>query len=221
MGSLIGEIRYALRQFWVARVFTRHRGAHARARHRRHDGDLHAHPRRHAAVAAGQRSVAPLPHRRRRQLLRAGRAAGSLGHVLVSALRAAEGRAAGVRGAHGVPGRRRAGSACGARTASTRRRGRCAPSTSPATTSRRSASARSAAACSRAADDTPAAPPVVVLSHHAVAGHLRRRSVDGRRDARSSRVIRSRSSASRRRDSSARRCAAIRRTCGFRCSRSR
>ena len=51
---------------------------------------------------------AALPHRRRRQLLRGGRTAGPLGHVLVPALRAAEGRDAGVRGGGRVPGRRRA-----------------------------------------------------------------------------------------------------------------
>ena len=125
-----------------------HRRPDARARHRRHDGHLHAHPRGHAALAAGRRSVAPLPHRRRRQLLRAGRPAGSLGDVLVSAVRAAEGRdcrssrrstafqAGGARVSVQAPGRRHDA------------RGRCAPSTSPATTSRRSASARSAAACS-------------------------------------------------------------------------
>ena len=54
-----------------------------------------------------------------------------------------------------------------------------------------------------------------------LAGRLRRRPVDRRRHARRSRAIRSPSSASRRRDSSAKRCAAIRRICGFRCSRNR
>ena len=71
------------------------------------------------------------------------------------------------------------------------------------------------------ADDTAAAPPVVVMSHHAWQGTyggdpkivgatlvLEGQSVHRRRRH-------------RRRASSARRCAAIRPTCGFRCSRSR
>ena len=105
MGNLIGDIRHALRQFWTRPRLHRHRGADAGHRHRRHDRDLHADPRGDAAVAAGQRPGPALPHRRRRQLLRAGRHPGSLGHVLVSAVRAAEGRPAGVRGADGLPGR--------------------------------------------------------------------------------------------------------------------
>ncbi len=86
--------------------FHHHGSADARARDWRHHGHLHARPRGHASVAARQRPFAPLPHRRRRLVLRAGRAAGSLGNVLVSALRAAEGRAAGVRRDRGLSGRR-------------------------------------------------------------------------------------------------------------------
>src|SRR5207245_4745427 len=43
--------------------------------------------RGHATLAPGRRPGTPLPRRRRRQLLRPGRTAGSLGHVLVPALR--------------------------------------------------------------------------------------------------------------------------------------
>ena len=49
--------------------------------------------------------VAALSHRRRRQLLRAGRPAGPLGDVLVPALRAPQGRGARVRAADRLPGR--------------------------------------------------------------------------------------------------------------------
>ena len=69
MGTLVGELRYAMRQFWVARVFT-------------------ATAVLTLALGIG---VASLPYRRRRCLLRAGRAAGSLGDVLVSVVRAAQG----------------------------------------------------------------------------------------------------------------------------------
>ena len=78
----------------------------ALARHRRHDRDLHADPRGDAAVAPGRRPGASLPRRRRRQLLRPGRTAGALGHVLVPALRTDQSRSARVRTADRLPGRR-------------------------------------------------------------------------------------------------------------------
>ena len=82
-----------------------HGGADARPRDWRHHGHLHARPRGHAAVAARQGPLPSLPHRRRRLVLRAGRPTGPLGDVLVSALRAPEGRAAGVRRGRGLSGR--------------------------------------------------------------------------------------------------------------------
>ena len=57
MGTILGECRYALRQFWSrARLHGLGR-PDALARHRRHDRDLHADPRGHAALAAGRRPV--------------------------------------------------------------------------------------------------------------------------------------------------------------------
>ena len=183
MGTLIGEIRYALRQFWVARVFTITAvltlalgiggttaiftlihavmlrslpvGDPSRL-YRIGDGDA-------CCVQGGPQDrwgmfSFPLFERLKAELPE---------FEELTAFQAGGARA------------QRA-----ARRTSTRRRGRCAPSTSPATTSRRSASARSAAACFTAADDTPAAAPVVVMSHHVWQGDLRRRSVDRRRHAR-------------------------------------
>src|SRR5436190_13374171 len=78
----------------------------ALARYRRHDRDLHTDPRRHAPLAPGRRPGTPLPRRRRRQLLRPGRTAGSLGHVLVPALPTPQSRSARVRTTDRLPGRR-------------------------------------------------------------------------------------------------------------------
>ena len=183
MGTLIGEVRYALRQFWLARVFT----VTAVLTLALGIGGTTAiftliHAVMLRSLPVGD-PVAPVPDRRRRLLLRPGRAAGSLGDVLVSAVRAAEGRAAGVRGAHRISGwwraPQRAASGRGHDVA-----GRCAPSSSPATTSRRSASARSAAACSTPADDMPAARAGCRDEPSRLAGDLRRRSVGRRRHAR-------------------------------------
>ena len=85
MGNLFGELRYASRQFWVARVFT---AAAVLTLALGIGGTTAIFTLIHAVMLRSlpvSRSVASLPHRRRLHLLRAGRTAGSLGHVLVSA----------------------------------------------------------------------------------------------------------------------------------------
>ena len=158
MGTLIGELRYALRQFWVARVFT----ITAVLTLALGIGGttaiftlIHAVMLRSLPVSD---PVAPVPHRRRRQLLRPGRSAGSMGDVLVSAVRAAEGGDAGVRGGHGVSGRRRAPQRAGGRASTRRRR----PLRSEYVTGNYFSTLGVSAFGGRvftAADDMPAAPP--------------------------------------------------------------
>ena len=219
LDNLIGEVRYALRQFWVARIFTITAVLtlalgiggttaiftliHAVMLRSLPVGD----PSRLYRIGDGD------------TLLRAGRAAGSLGHVLVSAVRAAEGRAAGVRRAHGISGRRGA------------------PQRAPPGRRRRRAAAarrvRHRQLLLDARRQRVRRPRLHRRRRHAgggagrgpepsrLADDLRRRSRRSSAPRSSSKGTRSRSSASRRRGSSARRCAAIRPISGFRCSRSR
>ena len=156
MGSLIGEIRYALRQFWVARVFTTTAVLtlalgiggttaiftliHAvmlqslpvsdpSLLYRIGDGDsccVQGGPQDRWGMFSFplyERLKAELPEFEELTAFQAGGARLSV--------RASLPRRSATAGTATPP------------------RGRCAPSTSPATTSRRSASARSAAACSR------------------------------------------------------------------------
>ena len=150
MGSLIGEIRYALRQFWVARVFTTTAVLTL------------------ALGIGGTTAIFTLIHAVMLQSLpvsdpsllyrigdgdsccvqggpqdRWGMFSFPLYERLKAELPEFEELTAFQAGGARLSVRRRRSAA----TATPR--GRCAPSTSPATTSRRSASARSAAACSR------------------------------------------------------------------------
>ena len=186
MLNLWGGLRYAVRQFRLSPVFTGAAGAHARAGHRRHHRDLHADPRGDAALAAGRRPGRPVPHRRRRQLLRPGRPSGPLGHVFLSALRALEGRAPEFEAvaAFQAGGARLSVRREGVDTAA----GRCARSSSPATTSRRLASARFGGRVLSQTTTRPSAPPVAVLSHHAWQAALRRRPSGRRLDVRDRRA---------------------------------
>ena len=104
MGTLIGELRYALRQFWVARIFT----ATAVLTLALGIGGTTAIFTLMHAVMLRSLPVGD-PSRLYRigdgsSCLRTGRSAGSLGDVLISAVRAPEGRAAGVRRTHGISG---------------------------------------------------------------------------------------------------------------------
>ena len=99
----------------------RSRRSHARPRHRWHDRDFHAHRRGDAQIAAGQRPLTPLPHRHRRQLLCAGRAAGRVGLLFVSALPVARVAGARIRGSDRIPRR------IDAAQRSARRRGGASP----------------------------------------------------------------------------------------------
>ena len=165
MGNLIGELRYALRQFWVARIFT----ATAVLTLALGIGGTTAIFTLIHAVMLRSLPVGD-PSRLYRigdgdLVLRAGRSAGSLGDVLVSAVRAAEGRAAGVRRAHGISGGRPARE----RPAAGRRddvADRCAPQFVTGNYFSTLGVGAFGGRVFTAADDTPAAPPAIVLSHH-------------------------------------------------------
>ena len=195
MRHVLSELRYVLRQLRQSPVFT---AAAVLTLALGIGGTtaiftlIHAVMLRSLPVARSRRAV---PHRRRQRLLRRGRAAGSLGDVLVPALRAAESRSAGVRGADRLPGRRRPHERPARAASSDAARPLRAEYVTGNYFSTLGVGAFGGPRLHRRDDDTPAAAPVGVLSHHAWQDALRRRSVGRRRRRSSSRAIRSRSSA--------------------------